>query len=85
MVTTISMIRQLRSAFTLLEVIVAVTVLAILATVAFTAYNGYFNSSRDGARLQDITKIHGSLVELKAKKSILPIPESAIILTGSGG
>jgi prepilin-type N-terminal cleavage/methylation domain-containing protein len=74
-----------RSAFTLLEILVAVGILAILATVSFVSYTSFLNSTRDSTRLQDITKIYTSLGELKSKQGILPRPDNTLVITNTGG
>ena len=54
------MIKQ-KQAFTLVELIVVITIIAILWTIAFISLQWYSVSSRDSARISDLSTIKSSL------------------------
>ena len=49
--------RNTKSAFTLVELIVVITILAILGTIAFISLQGYSAEARDSKRLSDVASI----------------------------
>lgn len=74
---------QKTKAFTLVELIVVITILSILATLAFISFQGFTVSSRDSARLSNITWLHRLLDYYKLKNDRYPNPDNAIALTAS--
>jgi len=64
----------IKSAFTLVELIVVIVILAILATIAFLSFNNYSSSARDSTRLSDITNISKWLELFQIKVWIYPVP-----------
>ncbi len=53
--------RNTKSAFTLVELIVVITILAILGTIAFISLQGYSAEARNSKRVQDLSSISSSL------------------------
>jgi prepilin-type N-terminal cleavage/methylation domain-containing protein len=56
--------RNTRSAFTLVELIVVITILAILGTIAFISLQGYSADARNSKRTEDLNSIVKS-IEIK--------------------
>lgn len=61
------------SAFTIIELIVAVTVIAILAGVTIVAYKGVQGRSRDATRSSDIANITKALEQYYSDNGAYPI------------
>lgn len=53
--------RNTKSAFTLVELIVVITILAILGTIAFISLQGYSAEARNSKRVQDLSSISSAL------------------------
>jgi prepilin-type N-terminal cleavage/methylation domain-containing protein len=53
--------RNTKSAFTLVELIVVITILAILGTIAFISLQGYSADARNSKRTSDLNNITSSL------------------------
>ncbi len=64
--------RNTKSAFTLVELIVVITILAILGTIAFISLQGYSAEARNSKRIQDLSSISSSLnIKLTRGMSVL--------------
>lgn len=64
--------RNTKSAFTLVELIVVITILAILGTIAFISLQGYSAEARNSKRVQDLSSISSSLnIKLTRGMSVL--------------
>ncbi len=66
--------KQIKNAFTLVELIVVITILAVLATVGFISFTWYTQSARDSARVTDIRTIEKALVFYQTQNNIFPDP-----------
>ncbi len=49
--------KQLKTAFTLVELIVVITILSVLSTVAFVSFQWYTNDARDATKISDLVNI----------------------------
>ncbi len=76
--------KQIKNAFTLVELIVVITILAVLATVWFVSFIWYSSTSRDSVRLTDMKSIDKWLMFHLTKNWQLPFPENSIDITASG-
>ena len=77
------MLKNIKTGFTFVELIVVVTIMAILASIWFTVYQEYLSSSRDSNRIVQLNDIHDGL-ELLSASSRLPFPENMIEITANG-
>ncbi|NDK09506.1 prepilin-type N-terminal cleavage/methylation domain-containing protein [Candidatus Gracilibacteria bacterium] len=73
-----------KKAFTLVELIVVVTIVGILSVVGIVAYSSYLVGARDVNRIATMTQAVETFQKYATTKK-LPIPDSAITLTMSGG
>lgn len=74
---------NIKKAFTLVELIVAITILIILSWISVIMYLWYSESSRDSTRITDLSNIH-KLIELyKIQEWNLPIPSNWVPITYS--
>ena len=67
--------QKIKSAFTLVELIVVITILAILWTIAFISLQWYSSNSRDSVRINDISKIKTSLELYNLNSWKYPLPD----------
>ncbi len=74
--------RQNKSWFTFVELIVVLVIIAILATIGFTVYESYLGTWRDTKRIVTLQGIHQSLSTFSTL-SKLPIPENKVSLEAS--
>ncbi len=49
--------KQIKTAFTLVELIVVITILSVLSTVAFISFQWYTNDARDATKISDLVNI----------------------------
>ncbi len=49
--------KQIKTAFTLVELIVVITILSVLSTVAFISFQWYTNDARDATKISDLINI----------------------------
>lgn len=76
--------QKIKSAFTLVELIVVITILAILWTIAFLAMQGYSANARDWVRTTDLANISKSLELYSLKTWNYPFPSTSVDITYSG-
>lgn len=74
-----------RSAFTLVELIVAITILAILGTIAFLSMGGHSSRARDSTRVTDVAQLSKSLDLSIIHAGSYPMPDGYFTVTYSGG
>lgn len=65
-------LRQSRSGFTIIELLVVMVVIAILVTITVVAYTGIQQRSRDARRESDVTKLKIAIEKYHADKSQYP-------------
>lgn len=70
--------KKIKSAFTLVELIIVITILAILATIGFMSYQSYTADARDWKRLSDLWEIRNGLEVYQIKNQILPYPDNQV-------
>lgn len=73
--------KNMKKAFTLVELIVVITILAILATIWFMSFQSYMWDARDANRTTSIDELRKWLSLYEVKKSKYPEPDSAITIT----
>lgn len=71
--------RNTKSAFTLVELIVVITILAILGTIAFISLQGYSADARNSKRTSDIGNIQSAL----SLKQVEGVPLMSFIVSNS--
>ncbi len=71
-------------AFTLVELIITILILSILATIAFISIQWYSQSSRDSARISDLSQIKTSLELAQIESGKYPLPTDPIDIVYSG-
>ena len=76
--------RQPRTAFTLVELIVVITILAILGTIGFISLDKYTTQSRDAVRTEDLSNIRKGLEAYEAAHGKYPLPDNAVTIYNSG-
>ena len=76
--------KNIRYAFTLVELIVVITILAILGTIAIVYFDEYVWGARDATRIADITQITTNLEVYLTQNGELPDPSNGVSVTYSG-
>jgi prepilin-type N-terminal cleavage/methylation domain-containing protein len=71
--------RNTKSAFTLVELIVVITILAILGTIAFISLQGYSADARNSKRTSDIGNIQSAM----SLKMVEGVPVMSFVTTDS--
>ncbi len=74
-----------RSWFTLVELIVVITILSILWTIAFLSLNGYSSSARDSVRITDVSLIQKWLEIYDTKAGFYPMADGNYVTVTSSG
>jgi len=75
--------RQNKSGFTFVELIVVLVIIAILSTIGFTVYESYLSTGRDTKRIIQLDWLQKSLTSY-ASRSKLPLPENSLQISFSG-
>ena len=65
-----------KSAFTLMELIVTIVILTILSVVVFLSYKNYMKQTRDSVRFSDLKIIENSLEVYRIKYGKYPEPSN---------
>jgi len=76
--------KEIKKAFTLVELVVVVTIIAILWAIWFASYSSYIEDARDSTRKTNFSEIWAWLKQYKLKKSVFVIPENYFKITNSG-
>lgn len=74
---------RVRTAFTLVELIVVITILAILGTIAFISLNWYSTQARDTTRLSDLWVMKSALELFYLDSWKFPLPTNTVNITYS--
>lgn len=79
--------RNKKTAFTLVELIVTITILAILGTIGFVSFQDYTVSARDTQRGSDLRTLETGLLSWLTRKSGVPMPDQTkgVITTYASG
>lgn len=75
--------RRLKSAFTLVELIVVITIVWVLSAIWFVSYTTYLSSARDTNRTVQLSDLHNGL-RLYSVENRLPIPNNSVDISASG-
>jgi prepilin-type N-terminal cleavage/methylation domain-containing protein len=73
-----------KSAFSIVELMVAVTILVILSTIGFISYSAYVATARDTQRKAHLAEIKGAMKILKQARGLYPEPIDSFEITYNG-
>jgi len=73
--------KNIKKAFTLVELIVVITILAILWTIVFISFQWYSQSSRNSVRISDVNKVESALELFFIDSWKYPDPTNPVTVT----
>lgn len=74
----------MKTAFTLVELIIAIAITAIIATVSFISFQNFFATSKDTIRIEDMKSLKVALSSIKAQNWGYSYPDSYFTIMNSG-